>query len=65
MDLVFRAQAAAGDAALAVLLREHLSIEVRDALAAPWTVVFGSPFEERVAAATEGTAHPPAGWPAA
>jgi hypothetical protein len=41
-DILFRAQAAAGDVALAVFLGERLSPEVRDALVAPWSVVFGA-----------------------
>jgi hypothetical protein len=54
-DVVFRAQAAAGDAALAVFLVDHLSPDVRDALAAPWASVHGSPFAGPADAIAEGT----------
>lgn len=43
MDVVFRAQAAAQEAALAVVLRDHLSPDLRAALAAPWAAVCGDP----------------------
>lgn len=42
-DVVFRAEAVAQEAALAVLLRDHLSQPVGAALAAPWAAVFGDP----------------------
>ena len=45
MSIAYSAQALAGDAALAVFLRDDLSPETRDALAAPCAAVFGSLFE--------------------
>jgi hypothetical protein len=44
MGVVFRAEAAAQEAAVAAILRMDLSPEVRDALVAPWAAVFGDPF---------------------
>jgi hypothetical protein len=41
--LAFAAEALAADAALAVLLAERLSPEIRDILLAPWASVFGHP----------------------
>ena len=54
-DVVFRAQAAAGDAALAVFLVDYLSPDVRDALAAPWASVLGSPFAGTTDPTAEGS----------
>ena len=42
--ITFAAQAMAADAALAVLLADRLSPEVRDLLVGPWAAVFGDPF---------------------
>ena len=44
MFISYGVQAVAADAALAVVLCDQLSAEVRDALAGPWVAVFGDPF---------------------
>lgn len=44
MSISYGIQAMAADAALAVVLCDQLSAEVRDALAEPWVAVFGDPF---------------------
>jgi hypothetical protein len=44
VSISYGVQAVAGDAALAVVLCDQLSVEVRDALAGPWVAVFGDPF---------------------
>ena len=55
MSIAYSAQALAGDAALAVFLRDELSPETREALAAPCTAVFGNPFGEPDHPAGEGS----------
>ena len=56
LSIAYSAQALAGDAALAVFLRDDLSPEIREALVAPCAEVFGSPFAEPGDPAVEGPA---------
>jgi hypothetical protein len=44
VSISYGVQTVAADAALAVVLCDQLSAEVRDALAGPWGAVFGDPF---------------------